>query len=68
VSQRALDPELPSLPSFTSLGRTSSKYIFQISLLILMESAMGCRTYANEKENIRIHPKLYQQERYILEM
>jgi hypothetical protein len=52
VSQRALDPALPSLPFFTNLGRSSSKYIFQISLLILIESAMGCKTYAKDKSEV----------------
>lgn len=40
VSQAAVDPQLPSFPFFTSLGRRSLKYISHILRLILIESAL----------------------------
>ncbi|KAJ0469446.1 hypothetical protein HanIR_Chr14g0708011 [Helianthus annuus] len=45
VSHVAADPQLPSFPFLTSLGRRSLKYKSHILLLILIESALGCNTY-----------------------
>jgi len=44
VSQTADEPQFPSSPSLTNLGRSLLKYISHIVLFIFIESEIGCKT------------------------
>jgi len=49
VSQRAAEPQLPSSPGLTSLGRRCLKYIFHTFLLMFIDSAQRCKTWFSRK-------------------
>lgn len=54
VSQTAVDPQLPSSPSFTNLGMISLKYMPHTLSFILIKSAMGCSTcYIAKTEEVK---------------